>query len=94
MRLHEVTRALAIAGMLGIGVRWSQLRLGHGGPGPGWIAVIPEWLTLLFVLAALLIAPVLALTEIGDSRPGRSFYIDAALIATTYLCFLCYIRFA
>lgn len=93
MNFHNLTRSLAIAGVGAIGVRSSQLHWGTS----RWTAVIPEWLILPIVLAALLFAPVLVLTEFLSTRPrviGKSLCIDLAFIATVYVCFLFYMRFA
>ena len=96
MGFHNLTRSLAIAGVIAIGIRWSQVHSGLA-RNPHWITWIPEWPILLLVLAALLFTPVLVLTEFLTYRPRsnrRPFWVDLAFIAITYVCFLFYMRYA
>ncbi len=93
MNSHNVVRSLSVTAMIATGVRWSQM----SDVSPHWIAIIPLWSILLLVLAGLLFAPILVLTELWSARPiavHRPFWVDVAFIATAYVSFIVYVRYA
>jgi hypothetical protein len=94
--IHNIARTFAIASVVATAIRWFQFHIGRGGY-YHWVAIIPEWLILLFVLLGLLYAPVSVLAGISAKLSGldtREYWVDLTFIAAAWLSFLLYLRYA